>query len=189
MSVNLHNIQRAGALALLLLGAAGCADDAATAPSSTPRAAPPRVEMHRETYQQGPRLPDAADQSRVAQCSHREKRIGTAVIGPRGGVLRVGNNYLAVPAGALDAQVRIVGEVVVGEMAAIRFEPEGLRFARPATLLLDAHGCDIGREERPALLYLDDNGSTLERIDARYDPASAQLTAPIVHFSVYAVGV
>lgn len=166
-----------------MLAATACAGDRATAPPVAFDVAPPLATRDE------PHVPEGNAFGRVAKCSHRETFKGAAVIGRRGGTLRVGNDYLIIPAGALDARVKIVGEVQEGSIAAIHLEPQGLRFARPALLELDATGCGLGTTDRPAMLYIDDEDTVLERIDARFDPASARLVAPITHFSVYAVGV
>ena len=169
--------------ALLLVVAAACSDRATAPPAAPGNQVASSPLASRELHE-----PNARVTGRVASCSHRERRVGTGIIGSRGGILRVGTDYLVIPPGALESRTRIVATVVDGDAATISFEPHGLHFERPATLLLDAAGCDFAGRE-PALLYVDDEGSVLERIEGAYDPQSARLAAPIVHFSVYAVGV
>jgi hypothetical protein len=112
----------------------------------------------------------------------------SALIGPAGGTLRVGNNELVVPPGALLESVMLRGEVPADTVASIRFSPEGLTFHRPAGLVLDAQGCtDPGSAAK--ILYLDDAGNVLEEIDAYYAPWWKRVAAPINHFSRYALGV
>ena len=53
--------------------------------------------------------------------------------------------------------------------------------------MLDAVGCDVPADG-VHVDYVDDAGVLLERIDARYDGAARAVSAPISHFSVYAIG-
>lgn len=124
----------------------------------------------------------------VVACTRRYVAEDSAAIGPAGGVLRVGNNELHIPAGALLETVMIRGEVPPDTMASIRLYPEGLQFRKAAGLVLDVDGCgDVG--ERAKVLYLDDAGAVLEAIDAVYFPRWKRVAAPIHHFSRYALGV
>jgi hypothetical protein len=129
-----------------------------------------------------------SDKGQVLACSRREAQTGSAVIGPNGGTLVVGNNQLIIPPGALQEETRITGTVPADTIASIHFEPEGLRFRKPAGLQLDATGC-ARAEGQPSILYLDDNGNVLEKIDAVYSNWWHSVAAPIEHFSVYAIGV
>ena len=175
--------------AITVFLATACAVDPATAPT------PPVAVIGAAQGVAAPPLhgpfdhPSGNAYGRVAVCTRRAEIRGTAVIGPRGGTMRVGGDRLFVPAGALDSRVKIDGLVVEGAVAEIQLEPHGLRFDRPALLVIDAAGCAIGRGDTPVLLYLGADGEVLERIDAVFDPESKQLTAPIDHFSTYAVGV
>jgi hypothetical protein len=110
------------------------------------------------------------------------------VIGPDGGILRLGPNALIVPPGALAEPVAIRAQVV-DTLAEIMLEPEGLRFRRPVILELDTRGCAVSAEQDPELLYLDDEGEARETIRGYLDEQKKRFSAPIVHFSVYAIGV
>lgn len=125
---------------------------------------------------------------RLVACERREPSADSALIGPSGGTLRVGNNELVVPPGALLETVMLRGEVPTDTVASIRLYPEGLTFHRAAGLVLDAQGCaDPGTAAK--ILYLDDAGNVLEKIDAYYAPWWKRVAAPITHFSRYALGV
>jgi hypothetical protein len=125
---------------------------------------------------------------RLVACERREAAADSALIGPSGGTLRVGNNELVVPPGALLETVMLRGEVPSDTIASIRLYPEGLTFHRAAGLVLDAVGCaDPGSAAK--ILYLDDLGNVLEEIDAYYTPWWKRAAAPINHFSRYALGV
>jgi hypothetical protein len=102
--------------------------------------------------------------------------------------LRVGNNELVVPPGALLESVMLRGGVPADTIASLRLAPEGLTFRRPAGLVLDTEGCaDPGSAAK--ILYLDDAGNVLEEIEAHYTPWWKRVAAPITHFSRYALGV
>jgi hypothetical protein len=125
---------------------------------------------------------------RLVACEQRVAAADSAFIGPSGGTLRVGNNELVVPPGALTHSVMVRGEVPADTVASIRLFPEGLVFRRPAGLVLDAAGCD-NPGGAAKVLYLDDAGNILEEIDAYYSPSWKRVAAPINHFSRYALGV
>jgi hypothetical protein len=125
---------------------------------------------------------------RLVACEQRIAAADSALIGPSGGTLRVGNNELVVPPGALTQSVLLRGEVPADTVASIRLFPEGLVFRRPAGLVLDAAGCD-NPGGAAKVLYLDDAGNVLEEIDADYSPSWKRVAAPISHFSRYALGV
>ena len=124
----------------------------------------------------------------VLACSRRQAQTASAIIGPSGGTLAIGDDKLIVPPGALQQETLITGTIPEDTTASIHFEPEGLRFKKPAGLVLDARGCGQLSGE-PSVLYLDDNGNILEQIDAIYSNWWHTVAAPIQHFSVYAIGV
>jgi hypothetical protein len=124
----------------------------------------------------------------VLACERREAKVGSGIFGPPGGVLRVGNNELIIPGGALKGWIEIRGEVPNDTIASIRLFPEGLQFRKAAGLVLDTQGC----AEPPGqakILYLHDDGTILEDIEAHYSPKWKRVAAPITHFSRYALGV
>jgi hypothetical protein len=124
----------------------------------------------------------------VIACTRRDALSDSATIGPSGGILRLGNNELLIPGGALLEPVTIRADVPSDTVASIRFYPEGLQFRKPVGLVIDADGCgDPG--EAAKILYLDEEGTVLEEIDAEYDPRWKRVSAPINHFSRYALGV
>jgi len=181
---------------IILVGAsamlAGCRVDNPTAPAATSREPAVEATKFARRWRHANPLDSTrnaqAVRSGIAQCTRREAQSGSAVIGPKGGILVVGNNILYVPPGALDKPTLIQGDVPPTRTASIHLEPAGLRFKKPAGLRLDASGCsDVS--EYPTVLYLDDDGNVLERIDATYSNWWHTVAAPITHFSVYAIGV
>lgn len=184
----LHTMRNSRRTLAALLVVAGivlaCRGDQSTAPTATSA-----LTLNRSSAATPDDESDAPALGHVAKCSLRASMRGTAVVGPRGGRLQIGRNRLYIPAGALSSPVKITAQVVGDTIAALHFEPRGLHFARPAQLILDAARCNLSGGQAPVVLYLDDEGHPIERLDARYDRDDALVGAPIVHFSVYAVGV
>jgi len=179
------SVRRRGvALSVLLAAALAACDDTHSSPGATaPSASLSRGPQPSEARQS----PNGSAYGLVA-CRRSGQQQGTAVIGPDGGTLRVGNSSVVVPAGALSERVRITARVL-DTLAAIELEPHGLSFALPVELTIDTRQCAVREDQRPVLLYLDDDGDVLETIDGQLDDDAENFFARIVHFSVYAVGV
>ena len=121
--------------------------------------------------------------SGLAGCTPRNPQYGTATIGPSGGEIDVGRNRLIVPSGALTQTVRVSATVPDASTPTIIFEPNGLRFKKPAGLILDASNCvDV-----PAVVYINELGVASHPIPAIYSTWWRTIAAPIDHFSGYAV--
>jgi hypothetical protein len=116
-------------------------------------------------------------------CSPRHESNGSALIGPSGGILRIGNNRLIVPAGALTKRVLISGTVPAGKPFQVNLEPHGLQFRKAAGLILDATSCvDV-----PDIVYLIDQYTVSGPIRATYSNWWKAIACPIWHFSGYAI--
>lgn len=176
---------------LVLVGAAtACAPDRALLPPTATRARIPVSVPAGETS--GNAWVTGISRAVTAHCTRREALSGSALIGPSGGTLQVGNNQLIVPAGALSEPTLITGIVPSSDsIASIRFEPHGLTFKKPAGLIMDAAGCDVpvSALSAPDVVYLNDAGEVIEYIRAVFDNAWHTVAAPIEHFSQYAVAV
>ena len=175
---------RVAALSVLLGAAIAACADAPSSPSATvPRTSRPFA----EEAGGGPNEPNGNAYGLV-KCHRSGPVQRSAVIGPEGGTLRVGDTYLVVPPGALSERVRMTAKVL-DTIAAVELEPHGLRFALPVGLAIDVSGCAVREEQHPVLLYLDDDGEVRETIPGDLDEDGDSFFARIVHFSVYAVGV
>lgn len=166
---------------LALVAAAACADS----PSSPTSAPPPDAGLARGHERPG-NQPDVPGYKLVT-CTGRGPAERTMVIGPEGGTMHVGPNVLTIPSGALEVPTSITARVA-DTLAAVHFEPHGLRFFRPVLLQLDTRGCAVRAEEHPVLLYLE-HGALRETIGGSLDDRKHTFSAPIEHFSVYAIGV
>ncbi|MFN2383770.1 MAG: hypothetical protein ABR559_05840 [Gemmatimonadota bacterium] len=113
----------------------------------------------------------------------------TAVtIGVGGGVIATGAGELTVPPGALVQDVDLsMQERPTG--TSFRFGPNGLAFELPATLRIavlqqDVEGLDLSRLR---IAGASDSGDDWQVIGGTYDPATGTISAPIHHFSQYAL--
>jgi len=175
----------------LLLGLAACSSADLTAPRDHPLI-PAAATMHRApaTDNGGRSIPGThvarpgqAETSQLLGCAQRDAQYGAADIGPKGGVLIVGRNWLIIPPGALRKTIHVTGYVPTDTSITIHLEPHGLRFQKPAGLILDASTCT----NVPNVIYLDEQGVVAERIRAVYSTWWHTIAAPIDHFSNYAI--
>jgi hypothetical protein len=121
-------------------------------------------------------------------CSPLAATAVTQTIGPAGGTLQVGPHTLSVPAGALDAAVSITAVAPADTVNRIQLQPEGLTFAEPASLTMSYANCDVlALALRPQIVYTTDLLQILEYLHSVGDPLSQTVTAPLQHFSSYAI--
>lgn len=119
-------------------------------------------------------------------CSAQPYTKKTQTVGSAGGTILVGTHRLVIPAGALASPVKITAEQVTGRVNSVRFAPEGLKFAKPATLTLSYANCS------PLMLlkrvaYTNELLGILELLPSLDDLRTKSVSAPIRHFSRYAV--
>jgi hypothetical protein len=119
-------------------------------------------------------------------CSAQPYAVRTQTVGSGGGTIVVGTHRLVIPAGALASPVQIKAEQLTGKVNSVRFSPEGLKFAKSATLSLSYSNCS------PLLLlkrvvYTNERLGILELLPSIDDLRSRTVSAPIRHFSRYAV--
>lgn len=122
----------------------------------------------------------------LLDCSEQRYEVERETIGPWGGSIRVGNHLLVIPRGALSETVRIKAEQMPGSTNSVRFSPEGLEFKKSAILTLNYNNCrnvDVPK----AIVYTDEGFNVLEILRSLDMRKRLQITAPIDHFSRYAV--
>ena len=121
-------------------------------------------------------------------CQAQPTLTVSQVVGPAGGVVQIGKHALTVPKGALSSKVTITAEAVADSFNSIRFGPEGLKFAKPASLSMDYYNCLI-----PVLLssayvaFVDENKRILEKTPSIDYRDRYLVVGEINHFSRYAV--
>ena len=125
--------------------------------------------------------------SRPVRCDVRDPIVSSGVFGPAGGTLIIGASRLIIPGGALRDTVTITGTARGDSTSTVDFAPDGLRFNKPAGLVLDGTGCDLDESSAPSVVNIAADGTILETLEATYDPHWKAVAAPIEHFSGYAI--
>ena len=123
-------------------------------------------------------------------CKPQQYAYDSKVIGPWGGMLRVGQHTFYVPPGALDSYVRITAEAPEGTSVSVRFKPEGLKFdsRHEPVLTLDYSNCGLVRNLLPKrVAYTDERLSILSILESFDNIFTQRVSARIEHFSRYAV--
>lgn len=108
-------------------------------------------------------------------------------VGPSGGVVVVGPHRLEIPPGALNRRVTITAEIPSARVNSIRFSPEGLRFASRARLTMSYANCDLAILLPKRIVYTTESLSLLEILRSLDSPLRKSVSAPLDHFSRYAV--
>ena len=112
----------------------------------------------------------------------------TQTIGSEGGTIAVGGHTLTVPPQALDTDVTITAVAPSDTIRHVRFQPEGMQFAEPASLTLSYAGCSLlGSLAPKRIAYTTDALLILEYLPSLDDLSGQTVTAPLRHFSEYAV--
>jgi hypothetical protein len=119
-------------------------------------------------------------------CQQQRYDVEYETVGPWGGTIRVGNNALVIPRGALRSSVRIKAEQIPGSTNSVRFSPEGLQFATPATLVLNYQNCQ-NVDVPKSIVYTSEQLEVLEILKSLDVLKARTIAAPIDHFSRYAV--
>ena len=122
----------------------------------------------------------------LLSCSSQAYAVTTKTVGTLGGTIVVGTHRLVIPAGALATSVTIKAEQVSGNVNSVRFSPEGLQFAQPASLSLSYANCSpLMVLKRVA--YVNERLGILDLIPSLDNLFSKTVTGSIRHFSRYAV--
>lgn len=125
-------------------------------------------------------------QAALVWCQSHPQVVVSGDIGAAGGTIVVGNARLIIPAGAITQTVHFTATQPAGANSVVTFEPSGLEFRKPAGLQFDVASCNVGTFT-PDVVYLNDEGVIVERIEATYSSYWRQVAAPINHFSSYAL--
>ncbi|HZA98719.1 MAG TPA: hypothetical protein VE399_08055 [Gemmatimonadales bacterium] len=119
-------------------------------------------------------------------CSQQPYAVTRQSIGPNGGVIRVGSHTLTIPGNAVTGTVLITAEQVPGSTNSVRFSPEGLQFKKAAALTMSYDNCAVVLVQKK-IVYTDENLKILEVLRSLDLFRSKTVTAPIDHFSRYAL--
>jgi hypothetical protein len=111
---------------------------------------------------------------------------GSATIGLLGGTMHIGPHALVIPPAALLRPTSISATTYAGDTIAVTFQPQGLQFLLPATLVLDYKHCAVQPTQSLEIDYLNDLLSEILSLIPSLDKGQGQVTGLISHFSVYA---
>jgi hypothetical protein len=125
----------------------------------------------------------------LLKCSSVPFAQDVETIGSGGGVLSAGGHTLVIPAGALSVPTKITMTVPTGlSVNAVEFEPEGLQFARPASLTMSYANCNLlGKLLPKRIAYTDDNLNILTYLLSIDNLLAKRVTGQVNHFSDYVV--
>lgn len=121
----------------------------------------------------------------LVACNVTTTHTASQVIGPDGGLLRVGRHQLYVPPRALKQNVRISAVAPKGSYVQIHFEPQGLKFERKTALTMSYADCSVLSPLRLKIVYVNDNLEILEVLPTVTSVLTRSATAPVDHFSRY----
>jgi hypothetical protein len=123
----------------------------------------------------------------VLRCSPLAYDSVTKTIGPAGGDIWVGPHRLSVSRNALAGPVSITAVMPSDTVSRIQFRPEGLRFARPASLLMSYANCTDSGAAGPKVAYTTDALQIIEYVPSKDYPWFRRVHGVVTHFSNYAV--
>jgi hypothetical protein len=124
----------------------------------------------------------------LLRCEPQEYDGDAEVIGPNGGHIKLGENELRIPKGALDHDVLITMERPVSQLVEVVIQPHGLHFAKDVELELSYSHCVQPPHFRPFIVYLDDTQETILEVEWSTDKKGLKtVTGFLEHFSRYAV--
>jgi hypothetical protein len=172
-----------GLVAALTLGAGCTSSESPVGPSAAAPAQGPELLLGGLV---GGTLSKVLSITDLLTCSSLPYATTTRTIGRDGGTVVVGQYSLKIPAGALKSNVQIRAEQVSGKVNSVRFSPEGLKFATPATLTMGYENCSLVLLPK-RIVYTSELLKVLDVLQTLDLFGSKSVTAPIDHFSRYAV--
>jgi len=122
-------------------------------------------------------------------CSNLPAASTTQTIGVAGGTLSVGPHKLVIPPGALAQPTAITMTLPTGlGVNAVKFQPEGLRFQKPAVLTMSYANCSLlGKLLPKRIAYTADNLQILSYLLSLDNLFSKYVTGKVSHFSSYVI--
>ncbi len=161
---------------LLLVAALACTD---RTPTAVPAAPAPDASL----------IGGLLGATGLLKCSNLPYASSTQTIGPLGGTISAGPHTLVIPPGALSAPTTITMTAPSGlGVNAVKFAPEGLRFATPASLTMSYSNCSLlGNLLPKRIAYTDDNLNIISYLLSLDNILSKSVTGKVNHFSDYVI--
>jgi len=124
----------------------------------------------------------------LLSCNPLPATSKSVVVGASGGTISFGPNTLVIPRGALNKSVAITAEVVSGSANSVRFYPEGLVFAKSASLTMSYSNCfGPGKLLPNKIVYTDALLNPLEILSSNDYESKEYVRGRLDHFSRYAI--
>ena len=123
----------------------------------------------------------------LLSCDVRQGYSASKTIGSAGGVISVGAHTLVIPPGALASNTLISASAPAGSTVQVHFEPSGLRFAKPTALTMSYGDCGLVQGLLVKVVYVDSRSNILEVLTSLPNLLNRTVTAPVSHFSNYAL--
>ena len=167
------------AAVLLLVVALACTDRTPTSVAPAPVAPAPDASL----------IGGLLGATGLLSCSNLPYASSTKTIGPLGGSISAGPHTLVIPPGALVNQTTITMTAPTGlGVNAVKFQPEGLRFATPAVLTMSYSNCSLlGKLLPKRIAYTDNNLNIISYLLSLDNLLSKYVSGKVNHFSDYVV--
>jgi hypothetical protein len=124
----------------------------------------------------------------LVACPRQDYARTVQTVGSNGGTIVVGHHKLVIPRGALTRNVSITAEAPADFVASVKFQPEGLQFARKVKLTLDYSNCPLARLDLfKHIAYTTDLLAILNLLNSQDNILTAKISTDLEHFSRYAV--
>jgi hypothetical protein len=152
-----------------------CSDSGPTAPSSDPAPAPAFALLSLDTG--------------YVRCTKQPYAKAQAYIGSAGGTLKAGFGTLKIGAGALSTTKLITIEAVSDTVNSVRLSPDGLLFnwGKSVSLTIDTKNCPGNLGKFKKIVYTRDDLRVLSVLFSVYSSLTESVSAPLGHFSRYAI--
>ncbi len=125
--------------------------------------------------------------SLLVTCDKLPVQSVSQTVGKSGGTIKVGPHTLVIPAGALASNVKITAQIPGDKANTVRFYPEGLKFAQPASLTMSYANCRKLLPLPTRIVYTTDDLKILELLGSLDNRTNKTVKAKLNHFSKYAV--
>jgi hypothetical protein len=124
----------------------------------------------------------------IDSCASLPGTSVTKTIDKRGGMIVVGPDTLIIPANALHKPVAITATLPDGYFVNIvKFQPDGLHFKKPATLIMGYSNCNIFGTTPVRIAQVDDDLKILEYVQSYDFRPGKRVYGALPHFSNYAI--
>jgi hypothetical protein len=124
----------------------------------------------------------------IDSCASLPGTSVTKTIDRRGGMIVVGPDTLIIPANALNKPVAITATLPDGYFVnVVKFQPDGLQFKKPATLIMGYSNCNIFGTSAVRIVQVDDDLKILEYVQSFDYRQGKKVYGALEHFSNYAI--